>query len=988
MNPEQTKLVNDLFSLFSNDWALGALEARLRWHRLDDEVAAAVSAWAAHEAGFVAAQQQADLAMGMLGIFGTFGRTGGGDPRAATIGAFAQLIHTLRQWRGDPPVAPALKARAREAATGRLNLVEALQLMGSGQPQLAAFLGAYGAFLGGNPMLATLLGQVVRYVGALAVPREQLHEFYVSLHQDPLAGHRAAFQLAFGEAQARAAQDAASAHVLAAEAFHLAERTPETDDDVQAIQFLLQLPLEILTEQDAVGVANRLVQLVRARQFPASLVNALGTLQTIAHRKQLVAQVYPLLAEAATGLQQANLDAKAWAIVAVSAVELSLRTGRLAAATDACATFRARVSAPGDLALAEILDAEVKWFRGEKESALAMLGRLADALPESERWNVALHLVAMWPPGRPGRAPYVDMAVAPFVHLPAEVAAFVLPMMLSTVERDWGQEPVAALLERIDVEDLRAKVPPERQPAFDQALRPFAPLRPRQSPTVAPAPVPAAPTDPSAAIMQALRERLLRDIARGVVVGARGVELTAFLQEMETLLNLPETTLQELQVKAAKWRALMGRATGFLATPSHVTLPPAGSLRAGARTQLRSLIAMVAQDLLLPLQRPGEREVEHELMRRGFELDGGLVGAAGDDEAKGFLPSVRRLAIDVANHGRRGHVTLARPTFSGPPTTLDVSAVYFAGGEQARAILDEACARRGLALSLAGRAGPAAAETWNRLRSAALGVFDLSVPPGPARAAVCYEMGIALALGKPVVPLVAAGQAPPFNVDVKATELGADVGALLDAVEVALFTPARGEPGDLAATLKALERDLGERGRSGTLGIALDQARAAVDDPVRFRTAVEDLLGLWGAAAPCLLLPAWPATYPDEKRCFHVMPFSEPWSPTVELLVKQACEGAGRARYVRGDQGKDPDVLRRIWSELGRATHVIVDLTNFNANVALELGMAHALGRPTRVVGQGDTPERLFPTVAKVHVYRYQLAPEATLARLVLDHLA
>jgi hypothetical protein len=65
------------------------------------------------------------------------------------------------------------------------------------------------------------------------------------------------------------------------------------------------------------------------------------------------------------------------------------------------------------------------------------------------------------------------------------------------------------------------------------------------------------------------------------------------------------------------------------------------------------------------------------------------------------------------------------------------------------------------------------------------------------------------------------------------------------------------------------------------------------------------------------------------------------------------------------------NILRRIWSELSRSTHVIVDLTNFNPNVALELGMAHTLGRNTLMVAQGNAVSYLFPSIAKLDVHSY-----------------
>jgi hypothetical protein len=53
-----------------------------------------------------------------------------------------------------------------------------------------------------------------------------------------------------------------------------------------------------------------------------------------------------------------------------------------------------------------------------------------------------------------------------------------------------------------------------------------------------------------------------------------------------------------------------------------------------------------------------------------------------------------------------------------------------------------------------------------------------------------------------------------------------------------------------------------------------------------------------------------------------------------------------------------------------------VVLSGFNANVALELGMAHTLGRNTLIMAQGETVEELFNSVAKVRVYPYDVSEE------------
>jgi hypothetical protein len=66
---------------------------------------------------------------------------------------------------------------------------------------------------------------------------------------------------------------------------------------------------------------------------------------------------------------------------------------------------------------------------------------------------------------------------------------------------------------------------------------------------------------------------------------------------------------------------------------------------------------------------------------------------------------------------------------------------------------------------------------------------------------------------------------------------------------------------------------------------------------------------------------------------------------------------------------------RAIWCETARASAVLVDITGQNPNVALQLGLVHALGRPYRVVAQGDPEKANFPSLAKVQIHRYEGAP-------------
>jgi hypothetical protein len=976
VDPAKTKFVNDLFNKFSTDMMAGAIEARLQWHLFDQEILDAVRAWAISEAGYDAVQHQVDLGAGLLGI-----PSAGHHGRAAAVVGFAQTLFSIAQSRGDPPFAPAFRERAFDVATGRLNTTQALQLMLSNQPAAAAVWQQFGPVFFSNAVTATVVNQMARVAAVLAMPRNQLYEFFASLHRDKTEGIRAAFGLALAEVQARASGDVPAARELTLTALSLAAQTPEVEDDIQAIDQLVKLPPEVLVERDIVESASRISQLAPQTQSAPALGHCIDAVHTAARRKSIEPQVLPNLADAAETLLQAETDHASWMSIAETAVRLAARAGRQAKAKAMLAGFRQRAD-DKERRLAKILEPEVRYFSGDPEGALALLKLDFEAKPAKERWMGALPIVWMWPPGRPGREHYVDALWAGMTTFAPSLADVFILFVLTLTTDKWGDEPAAALLERLNLEQVRAGLSDERRKSFDEAMKSFERLRPRAAsqPVLGRASTGLNQADSlPTAVLQALRQRLLSDVEKGRVVGARGVELTAFLKDVEALLRMPHDTVEEVQAKAQRSRELTRRLTPFLDTASYDRpLPPEGSLRARMRGQLRWLRQLVVQDLSLVLQQAGERDVEHDLLKRAFELDDGVVRADDDDHASGFWPSLRGLAIEVGEHARRGHLTLAHPIFAGPEPRLDVSAVFFSGGEPARARLADACVRRGLSLLVGGGPGTRALERWGELRSAAVAVFDLTVPPGPDLAAVCYELGIALALGKPVVPLAAPDRPAPFDVDLKTIEFGPtlDANQLLDAIEASLFQPSRGEPGNLANTLAALERELGELGRQGTMKVALDLARSAVDDPVRFRTAVGDVLGLWGAAAPLALLPAWPADYPNQPCCFHVMPFGSPWSDEVARIAEAAC--GGEVKYVRGDRGREQNIMRRIWSELAKSTHVLVDLTGFNPNVALELGIAHTLGRSTRIVAQKDTVSHLFLSIAKLHVYTYGLEDGGT----------
>lgn len=84
------------------------------------------------------------------------------------------------------------------------------------------------------------------------------------------------------------------------------------------------------------------------------------------------------------------------------------------------------------------------------------------------------------------------------------------------------------------------------------------------------------------------------------------------------------------------------------------------------------------------------------------------------------------------------------------------------------------------------------------------------------------------------------------------------------------------------------------------------------------------------------------------KTCFSIMPFKG--FDDIDEIIEQAAGECG-LRYVRGDRQHEPGlVLPRILREIQNASVVVADITGNNANVFYELGIAHHLRGPNRVV--------------------------------------
>jgi hypothetical protein len=212
------------------------------------------------------------------------------------------------------------------------------------------------------------------------------------------------------------------------------------------------------------------------------------------------------------------------------------------------------------------------------------------------------------------------------------------------------------------------------------------------------------------------------------------------------------------------------------------------------------------------------------------------------------------------------------------------------------------------------------------------------------------------------------------------TDLHALLTAELDTASYGLHVRPPAESG-LPATLAYAERLAAANPSNLLLAVALKTVRIAGSDPVSFGNALSTFNSYLGSDAHALLHPRWPGSYPDPAapRCFAVMPFRPAQEPAHAIVASEA--GRVGVRCVRGDLADGQQIIESIWQEICRATHVTVDLSGFNPNVCLELGMANTLGRRTLLIGIEGTASELkhkLPSVAKWRCHTYAADPAST----------
>jgi len=410
---------------------------------------------------------------------------------------------------------------------------------------------------------------------------------------------------------------------------------------------------------------------------------------------------------------------------------------------------------------------------------------------------------------------------------------------------------------------------------------------------------------------------------------------------------------------------------------------PAGSPGAQLLARVQDLKMFVGNTGMASGLPEGMRDAAIALFSRIAQLTT-WISEAGDNAAKLRRlerDQARGLAHEVRLFARRRNVMMARPVWPRAQSQVDVNRIFFSGSARIFSAIERAATALDLDVVAPVLTGADyAAARWQALHGANLGVFDLS----DGSPQVYYELGIALVLGMQLLLIAGESVDIPFDVAQQVScypRKGASSAWLAQELDGALYAlhVRGGNTSGLPATLEYAKQLAAADPDNGILPVALTALGSAGSDPIKFANALGSLNTFLGPDEHEIVLPRWPGRYPRAggARCFAVMPFRPECDVAYEAIAAAATKA--NVKMVRGDQAEGQEIIESIWQEICRATHVTVDLTDYNLNVCLELGIAHALGRNVLMIGAAGTErelQRKLPNACKWRCHTYERTPQ------------
>lgn len=541
-----------------------------------------------------------------------------------------------------------------------------------------------------------------------------------------------------------------------------------------------------------------------------------------------------------------------------------------------------------------------------------------------------------------------------------------------------------------------------------QAARRAPPATAAAAPVVDPA---AAPAGAAAAPgerrdgneLQGLREMLESELAAGRIPAERRHTYARMLDKIGSLVPGPDGQALPPAVAHQRMQELARDFLPQLADPGALSARAAPAARR-VLEHAGAIKAALTQALLAvpPAATAGAiAAIVGDVTRVQTE-----AGAADDEPALAALEASLLRPAARAWHELvlTRHATLARPLWECRAPMAQVNTLFFSGQADLGEQLARVAAAKRLTVDDTQRLQHHGQARWDLLQACHVAVFDLRgagalaqlAQDNPRRArqltASAYELGLAFALGKPVVVAAAAGERLPFDIDLAALPLegdGGDDALIAQALDEAFYLPQRPATTEsIGASLAWLDRATASHPRRAAFEHQGWLDAGLVRDPVTFVAGSAQILATLGAPPWQLLRPSWAGAYPASAtdaaaapRCFHVMPFGPPWADGVRDAARAACNARGWV-YRRGDEAEEGRIIHAIWDDLCRADLVLVELCGGNLNVLIELGMAHALGRPVLAVQRRGEVDLRPRHIEKLRVLAYD---DAAGLRQLLD---
>ena len=173
-------------------------------------------------------------------------------------------------------------------------------------------------------------------------------------------------------------------------------------------------------------------------------------------------------------------------------------------------------------------------------------------------------------------------------------------------------------------------------------------------------------------------------------------------------------------------------------------------------------------------------------------------------------------------------------------------------------------------------------------------------------------------------------------------------------------------PIDLATAVYSVERDLqfqeafGFTFERSTLDLAGEEQQRAIAN-IAERCFNEDIAALEKLNSIVKVVPIFQGRdyMLDERLVFVLAPFAEPFNTVYDDHIRPTVESIKGLHCIRADDIYDNrPIIEDVWRCIVQARIVISELTNRNANVFYETGIAHTVGKEVVLVTQSmsDVP--------------------------------